>query len=113
MRDWIDKGAWRHQPCVALDKVGQIVPVSTAQRKWIRDDTYLIMLDDYQDQADRWAKIAGFPKRDIPRLNMSSRPPHWGLCYTDKQIKNLLRYYHDDLLMWQSLSQYHKQKVEA
>ncbi len=96
---WVQTDNWKDIP--VLPSPINPVPISSPQVDWIRDDTFLIRLDDFQNGLDKWADFAGFPRRKMARyLKTSARPNHWRSCFTEKQIAKLSLYYAADLAMW-------------
>lgn len=99
IREWIDSGEWQSQPTLIVDKRGSklSLPLSLPQVEWVREDTHIILFEEYQSGLDAWADVAGYPRRELQQRNKSQRDPGWAKYLREDQAAMLWRHYAADV----------------
>lgn len=102
---WLDSGDWLDRPVFEVEgrpplrypSTKLTIPWSTPQVNWIREETHLILLDDYQRGVDEWADIAGFPRRRLEVTNTSNRAADWREYLSPEHVEQFSEFYAEDL----------------
>lgn len=107
LHEWLDSDDWKRRPTLDIKKRSPMratVAISSPQTTWIRDETHLILFNDYQNGLDEWCDLAGYPRRQLEQRNKSNRQPGWENYLLPRHVERFSDYYAEDLAICGHLS---------